>query len=556
MHVNGLTVQNFQGFVGQQSAECAPLTIIFGPNASGKSSISRALRLLKQSAETKFGSLEYVGGQINLKSRKYATFSQDSGLEVGAGLSFSLSPENPKHFGLKSIGIKKLSSEQSSRVVITATVAGLSGNDDYRYNFEVAFLPDTAISFSLSDPDLVERHFKEVAINESMVRALTLVDEHRDIYQDSDGTSWTGSWDDNAEEEWVSDSGHVVKELDYASMNRVGNVDLDTFRFAAEEGPWSSILDVDSGIAFSVDPSLELSWKITKDDFVFGAEERVDLLNSLAELALNSQKAYLNQLLLTSSVRPIPEEVSSDLADKPLDEVNKWLGELTDFRYSVIIDSEPAFDTLYTSITILDSLTNAEVNFENVGAGLSQILPILEALAQGSKALFVEQPELHLHPKMQADLADVFISSLESQDGPSQLFIETHSENMLLRVQRRIREGRIPSESVRIIYCEPEKDLIDLGMLVELGNSKDELLELVTRFSSEDPETVERKNYYLPLPESVLRNMSRTLGVELKLPEPRALGNRMVNLELDVAGDVLDPFPVSFADLRLTDLIG
>jgi predicted ATPase len=52
--------------------------------------------------------------------------------------------------------------------------------------------------------------------------------------------------------------------------------------------------------------------------------------------------------------------------------------------------------------------------------------------------LTIEQPELHVHPAMQAEMGDLFINSL-NQGGPN-LFVETHSEHIMLRILRRIRE--------------------------------------------------------------------------------------------------------------------
>ena len=58
--------------------------------------------------------------------------------------------------------------------------------------------------------------------------------------------------------------------------------------------------------------------------------------------------------------------------------------------------------------------------------------------------MFIEQPELHLHPRAQAHLADLFIEVLTLREGGKergiQLIIETHSEHFLYRLQRRIAE--------------------------------------------------------------------------------------------------------------------
>ena len=87
------------------------------------------------------------------------------------------------------------------------------------------------------------------------------------------------------------------------------------------------------------------------------------------------------------------------------------------------------------------------VDVPDVGFGISQVLPVLVQCfyAPADSILFIEQPELHLHPKAQSNLADLFIDVLSSRvDGKPryiQLVIETHSEHFLHRLQRRIAEN-------------------------------------------------------------------------------------------------------------------
>jgi hypothetical protein len=77
------------------------------------------------------------------------------------------------------------------------------------------------------------------------------------------------------------------------------------------------------------------------------------------------------------------------------------------------------------------------VEIEDVGVGISQIIPVLSSIIKGG-SVFIQQPELHLHPKLQAQLADAFI---ECMNKPWNNFVvESHSEHLLLRLLRRIRE--------------------------------------------------------------------------------------------------------------------
>ncbi len=93
-------------------------------------------------------------------------------------------------------------------------------------------------------------------------------------------------------------------------------------------------------------------------------------------------------------------------------------------------------------ILLQDENSGIEVHPLDVGFGISQVFPVLVgALDQGyhsPKMFAVEQPELHVHPSVQVGLGDLFIDGIQSPDRI--MLIETHSEHLLLRLLRRVRE--------------------------------------------------------------------------------------------------------------------
>lgn len=111
------------------------------------------------------------------------------------------------------------------------------------------------------------------------------------------------------------------------------------------------------------------------------------------------------------------------------------------------------------------------VAISDVGSGISQVLPVLINLALCRKdsrdkpkaILITEQPELHLHPKAQADLADLFIQSLFEDDECTKLngqmhVIETHSELLMLRIKKRVAEGILKPDDVAINYVWQDQE--------------------------------------------------------------------------------------------------
>ena len=91
-------------------------------------------------------------------------------------------------------------------------------------------------------------------------------------------------------------------------------------------------------------------------------------------------------------------------------------------------------------IMLRDVGRNLVLQPQDVGVGLSQIVPVIVALLDpGSPLVALEQPELHLHPRQQAALGDALIGGMTA--APNRvLVVETHSEHLILRVLRRIRE--------------------------------------------------------------------------------------------------------------------
>ncbi len=105
---------------------------------------------------------------------------------------------------------------------------------------------------------------------------------------------------------------------------------------------------------------------------------------------------------------------------------------------------------------------SVKVSLRDAGTGVVQMLPILvqraldiesgQSLKKQSILEIVEEPELHLHPSAHADVADLFLSA--SKNTNVRFLIETHSETFLLRLRRRIAEGRVKPEEISLYFVE------------------------------------------------------------------------------------------------------
>ncbi len=131
-----------------------------------------------------------------------------------------------------------------------------------------------------------------------------------------------------------------------------------------------------------------------------------------------------------------------------------------------LLIGESEIDRLYELI-LLDRRSETVVSHRDIGIGVSQVLPVLVgAYAAENKIIAIEQPEIHLHPRLQAELGDVFIESALGERRNTFL-LETHSEHLILRLMRRMRDtarGTLPEglpavrpEDVSILYVQPRE---------------------------------------------------------------------------------------------------
>jgi hypothetical protein len=133
-------------------------------------------------------------------------------------------------------------------------------------------------------------------------------------------------------------------------------------------------------------------------------------------------------------------------------QLNKWLKEHFGIVTDINLEAVTRDKSVY-ALTGLDPLTGVRVNLSQVGFGVSQIAPIIVQgfMSPPGTCMFFEQPEIHLHPAAQADLGDLFIDIMK---GGKQLFVETHSEHMILRIRRRIAEGALSSDQVQVLFVK------------------------------------------------------------------------------------------------------
>ena len=168
-----------------------------------------------------------------------------------------------------------------------------------------------------------------------------------------------------------------------------------------------------------------------------------------------------------------------------------------------------------SDLVLVDVRNGVRVHPRDVGVGVSQVLPVIVAalyrVEHGAGAfVVVEQPELHVHPKLQVSLADLFIQqACAGTVSDHQFLLETHSEHILLRLLRRIREGQVASQAE-----DEQTSRKGVGGSVALASAgSDDRTVMVSAGAGHEEITVRPDTGFSRLPRRV------ALGVPLGRPE-------------------------------------
>ena len=177
--------------------------------------------------------------------------------------------------------------------------------------------------------------------------------------------------------------------------------------------------------------------------------------------------------ILAATIRNETRIIPESNEKKPFQEVIAyWLKKLEmchEFKLKEIAEGTGLFHAI-----VKKEPESTEAFLTDVGFGVSQVLPALVLLyyvPEGS-IILMEQPEIHLHPSVQSGLADVILQVSKQRN--IQVIVESHSEHLLQRFQRRVAEESYPVEELKLYFCDSqqgESKLMDLE-IDEFGDIK------------------------------------------------------------------------------------
>lgn len=203
-------------------------------------------------------------------------------------------------------------------------------------------------------------------------------------------------------------------------------------------------------------PGVALHLQVT-DEF-WGTLDRVFFVGPMRDQA---GRAFRVGQGVLDYVGPAGEEMAAILHDRPdvAARVNEWCDRMgLGYRVTMLdpVSEEIVMTAGEFAIMALEDVRRDPpvlVSPRGVGFGVGQLLPIItQSLLSRDGLMLVEQPEVHLHPRLQAEVGDLFIDAVVS--GGAQLLVETHSEHLVLRLLRRVREGILDPEDLAILYVD------------------------------------------------------------------------------------------------------
>ncbi len=476
MMISDLYLRNFQGFRDEVHVPLKPLTLIFGKNAAGKSSILRSILVAKQSLtvtarqDSRFrNGFVYEGSDVALASYRNVVFKHDENLKLELGLGVtSMSRVGPVRFRrLQLSGVKarfQVQSNSQLRSLILTMTSSVDGEVDLLFESETA---GTAVLEKISNPT-------------ALANMLTNVQFER-----------VGS--PSPLEEVPSTGGFDFEFGETEIESLIGSKYQTLLNFPRNAYRASEIQDLVEEDVDSIDFQARarfvhlLNFAAGQVGAALSHTDNIGPLRQISDRLIYEGGEVFNET-------PADGEEEKENQASTIDAVQKWLLDLTGnrFRFETrqLHASGAEFLGSFRAPVVVDTTTNTPVSFSDVGVGLSQVIPILERLEFairrkliGGRTLLIEQPELHLHPAMQSDLCDLFINVIGDNPGV-QIIAETHSEQMLLRVQRRLRDGTLNPESVQILYVDAlGDDSSNHVVALPFNNERDFEVTLPTSFS-------------------------------------------------------------------------
>ena len=507
-------ISNFKPFAGPATIPIQPITLIFGANSSGKSSIIQSLLLLKQTiddAESPEPTIIAKGSLVDLGS--YGEFVHCHNLQTP--ISFKITAQRPDDLvdtlpyeeylsNMQNIDpdFEKLNTSGDFNTIgLGVTFTYESSNSVNVSKLELYLGEDAAPLFTYEnsapdekDPKSVHFHYQSSPKSIFKIKSVNVHHpywySYRKAFNISESDLPTGAEQQKKEDEMSIEEKERIHRVFEKWFERSSD-DKHLFQQLLMITYLQVFRDIIELKNFLPNPNLlngvETQYIIFDDNGRTGHKDSI----SFFTLAISSIfRKFLENIRYLGPLRDYPEryftftgsrtkyvgKTGSHVSDilirdkEILAKVNEQL-ECFHIGYQLevvpLADEASGIHDLY-ALRLRHKSSDVLVGITDVGFGISQVLPVIvQSMTETEKTILIEQPELHLHPALQAELGDLFINAALGEQ-KNTFIIETHSEHLLLRLMRRMRETARRELENSVLAIKPADIMV---LYVESGTS-------------------------------------------------------------------------------------
>jgi hypothetical protein len=503
MHLKALTIKNFKG-IDEHGVriEFAPITLLFGPNNAGKSTVIQALLLAQRILADPCGDFDAIEyGGYSLGTFKDYVHKH----KVEKPVCICLSIEYPDFI----LGDhKRYFPAQPQERLINA-----QDEEAFKYynavkHIDIEFIIRYSRGKAVLDKYIVcmnGKKFADLNFDSAWSAELSYYDITPFIPYDDMRSIENRIGEVGSKITYGSNEYKLIKQSCSTAIPRLLQpfTNWGYFGFKAEYTVQSFILRMDS--RFNFDNKLPLQFNdLSGDVSSYDTPVRDNAIRMFSSLFLGPARfasAFLDKCLHVGPLRKIPArgykpqrlsptrwaeglaawDFLATLSDEALPVLNNKLRSLeTGFtikrrQFLRLEKNDPLVNALQQMqhtpldegsrksleawldqvpeledmrLTLHNEQADLELEPHDMGVGISQVLPVVVASFCTGLAM-LEQPELHIHPKLQTTLGDIFLEAA-NRNRSSMFLLETHSEHIMLRLLRRIREtseGELPESA-------------------------------------------------------------------------------------------------------------
>lgn len=515
MRLTRIELENFKGIGERQGIDLRPITMLFGPNSAGKSTILQALHYMREILER--GNIDpdkiVAGGFTDLGGFSNLVHNHELDRTISLKLVFALSyndvlEEMPLNFGFSvqepkfaELPVRYLFDDDGKMDVGIDLVQEIGLQVDVKWSglAQSPYIHRFSIDLDGEHLAAIEAlsteksgHLTDFNFAHPLLRHAVRREESGDA-RGSPKSSASSPLEDEISTLTQPDTGDSQES---ASMDGRLKIGIETKQGALPE--LEDELQIEPG-----DPDMDDEMLVVRFDGI------CDLLSEMFLAPARLARDHLKQMTYIGPLREMPtrgfrpqkspdearwaqglaawDMLAGDKDGGLLEEVNDWLSSEQrlrtpyrlerveireipspdDMRRMLKLETEEPedFDGLVeryrnhaprVDILLHDLKNHILVAPCDVGAGISQMVPVVVAtLRKGAGILCMEQPELHIHPAVQVGMGDLFIEAAIGQPDSGKTFlVETHSEHIMLRLLRRVREttdGELASDLTKIV---------------------------------------------------------------------------------------------------------